>query len=169
MSGNAGDIQDICAGTDRYCMYKVGPVLSISVSERPPPAPTHTSTTCGVLKFPRQPYGARLPDERQRPSHGHIVFAEGVLALRVEHSLTKCRPCRVRGRRSCDSPLWFSSTAWGSRPYRSCSMSSSNCSTTPAAVMSFSSASARQAASVSSSLQAALFPDARCVRCLVQR
>nr|XP_023695893.1 uridine phosphorylase 2-like [Paramormyrops kingsleyae] len=30
LSGNAGDIQDICAGTDRYCMYKVGPVLSIS-------------------------------------------------------------------------------------------------------------------------------------------
>lgn len=26
------DIQDICAGTDRYCMYKVGPVLSVSVS-----------------------------------------------------------------------------------------------------------------------------------------
>ena len=26
------DIKDICAGTDRYCMYKIGPVLSISVS-----------------------------------------------------------------------------------------------------------------------------------------
>lgn len=25
-------IKDICAGTDRYCMYKIGPVLSISVS-----------------------------------------------------------------------------------------------------------------------------------------
>ncbi|XP_066088586.1 uridine phosphorylase 2 isoform X1 [Saccopteryx bilineata] len=24
------DIKDICAGTDRYCMYKIGPVLSIS-------------------------------------------------------------------------------------------------------------------------------------------
>ncbi|XP_048835716.1 uridine phosphorylase 2 [Brienomyrus brachyistius] len=30
LSGNAGDIQDICAGTDRYCMYKVGPVLSVN-------------------------------------------------------------------------------------------------------------------------------------------
>lgn len=26
------DVKDICAGTDRYCMYKIGPVLSISVS-----------------------------------------------------------------------------------------------------------------------------------------
>lgn len=26
------DMKDICAGTDRYCMYKIGPVLSISVS-----------------------------------------------------------------------------------------------------------------------------------------
>eukprot|EP00069_Balaena_mysticetus_P017478 bmy_10686T0 len=24
------DVKDICAGTDRYCMYKIGPVLSIS-------------------------------------------------------------------------------------------------------------------------------------------
>lgn len=30
--GNPDDIQDICEGTDRYSMYKVGPVLSISVS-----------------------------------------------------------------------------------------------------------------------------------------
>ncbi|XP_051842305.1 uridine phosphorylase 2 isoform X1 [Antechinus flavipes] len=28
--GSEEDIQDICAGTDRYCMYKTGPVLSIS-------------------------------------------------------------------------------------------------------------------------------------------
>lgn len=26
------DVEDICAGTDRYCMFKTGPVLSISVS-----------------------------------------------------------------------------------------------------------------------------------------
>lgn len=32
LSGNPDEIQDICEGTDRYCMYKVGPVLSISVS-----------------------------------------------------------------------------------------------------------------------------------------
>lgn len=32
LSGNPEEIQDICAGTDRYCMYKVGPLLSISVS-----------------------------------------------------------------------------------------------------------------------------------------
>lgn len=31
LPGNPGDIKDICEGTDRYCMYKVGPVLSISV------------------------------------------------------------------------------------------------------------------------------------------
>uniref|UniRef100_A0A8C6V1N0 Uridine phosphorylase 2 n=1 Tax=Neogobius melanostomus TaxID=47308 RepID=A0A8C6V1N0_9GOBI len=30
LPGNPGEIQDICEGTDRYCMYKVGPVLSIS-------------------------------------------------------------------------------------------------------------------------------------------
>ncbi|XP_033843342.1 uridine phosphorylase 2 [Periophthalmus magnuspinnatus] len=30
LPGNPNDIQDICEGTDRYCMYKVGPVLSIS-------------------------------------------------------------------------------------------------------------------------------------------
>lgn len=26
------DVRDICAGTDRYCMYKTGPVLAVSVS-----------------------------------------------------------------------------------------------------------------------------------------
>ncbi|XP_074072035.1 uridine phosphorylase 2 [Macrotis lagotis] len=30
LEGSEEDIQDICAGTDRYCMYKTGPVLSIS-------------------------------------------------------------------------------------------------------------------------------------------
>ncbi|CAL1582419.1 unnamed protein product [Knipowitschia caucasica] len=30
LPGNSDDILDICEGTDRYCMYKVGPVLSIS-------------------------------------------------------------------------------------------------------------------------------------------
>lgn len=34
LTGNPEDLQDICEGTDRYCMYKVGPVLSISVSVR---------------------------------------------------------------------------------------------------------------------------------------
>lgn len=28
-----GDYPNICAGTDRYAMYKVGPVLSVSVSD----------------------------------------------------------------------------------------------------------------------------------------
>ena len=32
LPGNPEEIRDICEGTDRYCMYKVGPVLSISVS-----------------------------------------------------------------------------------------------------------------------------------------
>nr|XP_056717510.1 uridine phosphorylase 2 [Euleptes europaea] len=30
LEGDEKDVKDICAGTDRYCMYKVGPVLSIS-------------------------------------------------------------------------------------------------------------------------------------------
>ncbi|MBN3323971.1 UPP2 phosphorylase, partial [Atractosteus spatula] len=30
LTGDTTDIEDICAGTDRYSMYKVGPVLSIS-------------------------------------------------------------------------------------------------------------------------------------------
>ncbi|XP_060113347.1 uridine phosphorylase 2 [Heteronotia binoei] len=30
LEGDEEDMKDICAGTDRYCMYKVGPVLSIS-------------------------------------------------------------------------------------------------------------------------------------------
>ncbi|XP_051564104.1 uridine phosphorylase 2-like [Myxocyprinus asiaticus] len=30
LPGNTADIKDICEGTDRYSMYKVGPVLSIS-------------------------------------------------------------------------------------------------------------------------------------------
>ncbi|KAJ8012828.1 hypothetical protein DPEC_G00046930 [Dallia pectoralis] len=30
LSGNIDDITDICEGTDRYSMYKVGPILSIS-------------------------------------------------------------------------------------------------------------------------------------------
>lgn len=33
LPGNPEEIRDICEGTDRYCMYKVGPVLSISVSK----------------------------------------------------------------------------------------------------------------------------------------
>lgn len=32
LEGAGDDIEDICAGTDRYCMFKTGPVLSISVS-----------------------------------------------------------------------------------------------------------------------------------------
>jgi len=32
LPGSTDDLRDICEGTDRYCMYKVGPVLSISVS-----------------------------------------------------------------------------------------------------------------------------------------
>lgn len=32
LEGDGEDIKDICAGTDRYCMFKTGPVLSISVS-----------------------------------------------------------------------------------------------------------------------------------------
>lgn len=32
LTGDPEEIRDICEGTDRYCMYKVGPVLSISVS-----------------------------------------------------------------------------------------------------------------------------------------
>lgn len=50
------DYPNICAGTDRYAMYKVGPVLSVSVSTCPPlcsvsrlckalcPTPLHTQT-----------------------------------------------------------------------------------------------------------------------------
>nr|XP_004651918.3 uridine phosphorylase 2 [Jaculus jaculus] len=30
LEGGGEDIEDICAGTDRYCMFKTGPVLSIS-------------------------------------------------------------------------------------------------------------------------------------------
>ncbi|XP_037645261.1 uridine phosphorylase 2 [Sebastes umbrosus] len=30
LPGNPEEVRDICEGTDRYCMYKVGPVLSIS-------------------------------------------------------------------------------------------------------------------------------------------
>lgn len=32
LPGSPDELKDICEGTDRYCMYKVGPVLSISVS-----------------------------------------------------------------------------------------------------------------------------------------
>lgn len=32
LPGSAEELKDICEGTDRYCMYKAGPVLSISVS-----------------------------------------------------------------------------------------------------------------------------------------
>ncbi|XP_029330350.1 uridine phosphorylase 2 isoform X2 [Mus caroli] len=30
LEGDGEDIEDICAGTDRYCMFKTGPVLSVS-------------------------------------------------------------------------------------------------------------------------------------------
>uniref|UniRef100_A0A8C6R124 Uridine phosphorylase 2 n=1 Tax=Nannospalax galili TaxID=1026970 RepID=A0A8C6R124_NANGA len=32
LEGDGKDIEDICAGTDRYCMFKIGPVLSVSVT-----------------------------------------------------------------------------------------------------------------------------------------
>lgn len=32
LEGDGEDLEDICAGTDRYCMFKTGPVLSVSVS-----------------------------------------------------------------------------------------------------------------------------------------
>lgn len=32
LPGNPEEVVDICEATDRYCMYKVGPVLSMSVS-----------------------------------------------------------------------------------------------------------------------------------------
>lgn len=34
LPGSPDELKDICGGTDRYCMYKVGPVLSISVSSK---------------------------------------------------------------------------------------------------------------------------------------
>lgn len=34
LDGDGEDLADICAGTDRYAMYRAGPVLSISVSTR---------------------------------------------------------------------------------------------------------------------------------------
>ena len=33
LGSQGGDYPNICAGTDRYAMYKVGPVLSVSVSD----------------------------------------------------------------------------------------------------------------------------------------
>lgn len=36
LPGSPEQLKDICEGTDRYCMYKVGPVLSISVSSTCP-------------------------------------------------------------------------------------------------------------------------------------
>lgn len=35
LGGPGCDYPNICAGTDRYAMYKVGPVLSVSVSASP--------------------------------------------------------------------------------------------------------------------------------------
>ena len=35
LAGDGEDLADICAGTDRYAMYRAGPVLSISVSTPP--------------------------------------------------------------------------------------------------------------------------------------
>ena len=35
LEGDGEDLADICAGTDRYAMYRVGPLLSISVSAAP--------------------------------------------------------------------------------------------------------------------------------------
>lgn len=32
LAGDGEDVADICAGSDRYAMYRAGPVLSISVS-----------------------------------------------------------------------------------------------------------------------------------------
>lgn len=34
MADPNGEYPNICEGTDRYAMYKVGPVLSVSVSHR---------------------------------------------------------------------------------------------------------------------------------------
>lgn len=42
-----GDYPNICAGTDRYAMYKVGPVLSVSVSDH-----SNTELECKSVQIP---------------------------------------------------------------------------------------------------------------------
>lgn len=54
LKGDEKDMKDICAGTDRYSMYKVGPVLSISVSmsqDTPPPKKLPSTSRTVIDEF----------------------------------------------------------------------------------------------------------------------
>lgn len=59
LEGDGEDLADICAGTDRYAMYRVGPVLSISVSAalgaqpRPVSALSYSQNNSGRRRPPR--------------------------------------------------------------------------------------------------------------------
>lgn len=50
------DYPNICAGTDRYAMFKVGPVLSVSVSTCPP-----GGSVLGLCKLPTCPPHTHRP------------------------------------------------------------------------------------------------------------
>lgn len=51
LPGNPEELKDICEGTDRYCMYKVGPVLSISVSVAQAALTNVKNVKCDVFFF----------------------------------------------------------------------------------------------------------------------
>lgn len=64
------DVADICAGSDRYAMYRAGPVLSISVS----PAPCSCCQgCCCALSVPGPTAGLCLPRPQGWGCH-HLSF-----------------------------------------------------------------------------------------------
>lgn len=60
LEGDGEGIEDICAGTDRYCMFKTGPVLSISVSTGKLQAsqPLQAGAQAGTFRIQLSPYSA---------------------------------------------------------------------------------------------------------------
>lgn len=52
LAGDGEDLADICAGTDRYAMYRAGPVLSISVSTAPRCTAPHAFSIPGTHGSP---------------------------------------------------------------------------------------------------------------------
>lgn len=70
LEGSGEDLADICAGTDRYAMYRTGPVLSISVST----ARLHKAPR-GSVRLCRAPRAS--PPRHHGPSLRHCLGPAG--------------------------------------------------------------------------------------------
>lgn len=102
----SADYPNICEGTDRYTMFKVGPVLSVSVSTCPGggPGPPALQASCLPCTQPGRGTGVREPGAgaclQDRPGHAwkHTCMPTQLCA-RGEDRLEARRTCLDRGPR----------------------------------------------------------------------